>query len=377
MLAPRPPATVTDASRRPPAGRDGISAPVERHLSVSDAARQRAPTTASNRRAAIADARRLLGGVVAPPRSTLRFSGMAIGPSRHTFMGALASVVAYRSWLVRQTPSRALSFAQAHLPPGSMVISTASGGPRFVRSVIRSWPPVAGRLDGRWLKLRVTATARGATILYAAAQSQWVVVRLRTERIPAGVRRVLITERLPGRPPLLVGRVTSRPKVHALVRLFDALAVVQPVVINCPAAPSSVPTVVVVFLSGARRQLARASVSAAADFSWPASAAWMGLLPGRLQRPRASLQAAGRQRDLTDPAPFAPQAWTLTTTARVSLEAAERERVVAAPCAWQQVTLAVGRRGGLRLRTARFGRFGICSPSLGGRPTVTPVRARL
>jgi hypothetical protein len=127
--------------------------------------------------------------------------------------------------------------------------------------VIRSWSRAAGRLDGRWLKLRVTAAARGATILYAAAQPQWVVVRLRTERIPAGERRMLITERLPGRPPAFGAPRDLQAQGPPLVRLFDAQAHVQPVVINCrwPILGADV----VVFLTGARRRLARASASAA------------------------------------------------------------------------------------------------------------------
>jgi hypothetical protein len=137
--------------------------------------------------------------------------------------------------------------------------------------VIRSWPPVAGVLDIRWLEIAVTAQANGGTRLYAQSQSQWVVARPKGEHIPAGVREVDITDGWPGKEPLESRRVTGRASVRKLVTLFNSLEIVQPVAINCPAY-TAVPVIEIGFLAGGTgRLVAEAKVSSVANFSWPAS----------------------------------------------------------------------------------------------------------
>jgi hypothetical protein len=137
--------------------------------------------------------------------------------------------------------------------------------------VIRSWPPVNGVLNLRWLYIGVTARAKGGTELYAKSQSEWVITRPAGEHLPAGVREVDITEGWPGRDPFLSRRVTSRASVHKLVGLFNSLGTLQPGGINCPA-DTPTPTVNIDFRAGETRHLvARATVSASANFSWPAN----------------------------------------------------------------------------------------------------------
>jgi hypothetical protein len=229
-------------------------------------------TTASNRRAAVRDAEELLLGVVPPAGAVRHSSGTAIGPHARLLTTAFASAVAYSTWIVPEDSVSVLSFVEAHLPAGSKVVSTGYGGPNPDRqSVIRSWPPVDGVLDGRWLEVEVTSRASGGTLLYAESQSQWVVMRPLGEQIPSGVREVDVTSSWPGKPPFLSRRVTNRAKVRTLVALFNSLGVLQPVAINCPAAATS-PTVVVAFRTRATNRLvADASVSSVASFSWPAN----------------------------------------------------------------------------------------------------------
>jgi hypothetical protein len=229
-------------------------------------------TTASNRRAAVLDAKRLLAGVLPPAGAVLQSSGTAMGSHAHLLTVAFASAVAYRTWRAPDDPASVLSFVEAHLLAGSKLVSIGSGGPSPIsHSVIRSWPPVDGVLDVRWLEIEVTSRAGGGTVLYAESQSQWVVTRPLGERIPAGVREVDVTSSWPGKPPFLSRRVTNRAKVRTLVALFDSLGIVQPGAISCPS-ETITPIVAVGFrVAGTGRPVARASVSSVASFSWPAN----------------------------------------------------------------------------------------------------------
>jgi hypothetical protein len=244
-------------------------------------------TTASNKQAARRDATQLLDDVVPPAGATPQSSGTGIGPGAHLLTAALASAVAYRRWVVPGDPASVLSSVEGKLPAGITVVSTGgvvstgAGGPSpSSQSVTYSWPAVAGVLDGRWLQVAVSPRVDGRTSLSAEAQSQWVITRPRTEKIPASVREVEVTSGSAGQPPFLTRRVSSRLKVHALVALTDSLGIVQPVGINCPEYIPAPPIVTLVFRAAANRQpLASLSVSAVANFSWPADVAGWSCFP--------------------------------------------------------------------------------------------------
>jgi hypothetical protein len=200
-------------------------------------ARSAARTTAANRRAAIRDSRQLLMGVVPPPGAAVLSKHSAIGIQRTgpVLSPAFASAVASERWSVPGQPVAVLSYVEAHLPPGSKVFSTGSGGTAPAsQSVIRSWAPVSGVLDTRWVEIAVAGRSDGGTNLFAESQSQWVVARPARERIPAGIAEVDVTEGLPGHPPQLSRTVTAPASVDRLVALFNSLGIVQPVAINCP-----------------------------------------------------------------------------------------------------------------------------------------------
>jgi hypothetical protein len=85
--------------------------------------------------------------------------------------------------------------------------------------------------------------------------------------------------------------VRSRSKVRALVALIDSLGIIQPVGINCPAYSVTTPIVTVAFWADATRQpLASASVSAVANFSWPADVPGWSCFP-------VSVTVRGRAQD--------------------------------------------------------------------------------
>ena len=235
-------------------------------------------TTKANRRAAISDAARLLAGVTPPSGSAVVWRRSATGPQENVplLTTAFASAVASERWRVPGAPDAVLSDVESHLPPGSKVVSTGSGGPHpTFQSVTRAWSPVSGRLDVRWLEIVVAANSSGGTALTAESQSQWIVARPTDERVPAGVTEVDVSKGLPGRPPRLARHVTAPRTVRRLVTLFNSLAIVQPGAINCPAATLQ-PIVTVAFRGGATGGvLASATVVAGADFSWPDTvAAW-------------------------------------------------------------------------------------------------------
>ncbi|MGO9499301.1 MAG: hypothetical protein ACLQA5_21700 [Solirubrobacteraceae bacterium] len=228
------------------------------------------PTTASNRRAAVRDAKGLLAGVVPPVGAVLQSRGTRIGAHAPLLTTAFASAVAYSTWTVPEDPASVLSFVESHLPSGSKVVSTGSGGPNpSSQSVIRSWPSVDDVLDVRWLEIDVASGSSGGIQLHAESQSQWVITRPRDEQIPAGVREIDVTSSWPGKPPFVSRQVTNRAEVRRLVTLFDALGIVQPGAINCPEFSPN-PVVDIEFRGGAtNRVVADASVSSEASFSWP------------------------------------------------------------------------------------------------------------
>jgi hypothetical protein len=238
-----------------------------------------ARTTTANRQAAIRDSAHLLAGVAPPPGAVVLSKRSAIGIQRGVplLTSASASALASERWSVAGQPSTVLSYVESHLPSGSKLISTGFGGPGLgsagptVQSVIRSWAPVSGILDTRWLEIVVTGGSKGGTDLFAESQSQWVVARPAPERIPAGVTEVDVTKGLPGQPPQFSRALTAPETVGSLVALFNSLGTVQPGAMSCPAETVE-PTVKVAFRGAANGPaLAVATVDALADFSWPDS----------------------------------------------------------------------------------------------------------
>src|ERR1700733_1195597 len=130
-------------------------------------------TTVSNRTAATVDAHNLLAMVQVPSGSSVATTPRDTGFEQpQDFVGVSASATASRSWIVHDSVDRLLRFVVAHLRPGSKGDGSGSGGPNPEESPIRSWPPVPGVLDGRWLQLQ--AYSYGShTYLTARAQSQW------------------------------------------------------------------------------------------------------------------------------------------------------------------------------------------------------------
>lgn len=156
-------------------------------------------------------------------------------------------------------------------------MSSGSGGPGADVSQIRYWPPVRGVLDGRWVQIE--AYTDGAhTYLTARTESQWVVAREASERIPSSVTQITVRVANARGQQLHLLTVTNPRVVHQIVGLYNSLGVIQPAIImGCPPEPAGVLTLR--FYDSPTNVIATASSSTAADPRWPASAAAWSCFP--------------------------------------------------------------------------------------------------
>jgi hypothetical protein len=235
-------------------------------------------TTVSNRATAIADAHNLLAMVHVPLGSRLVTAPRDDEFEQvKDFIGVSASATASRSWIVHGSVDRLLRYVVAHLRPGSKWDGSGNGGPDTDESQIRSWPPVTGVLDGRWLQ--VQAYSYGThTYLTARAQSQWVITREASERIPSRVTKITIkvtdghghtTHDLTVTKPGIVGQI---------IGLYNSLGVIQPATImGCPGEPEG--SLTLRFYDSPTNVIATASSSAGANQPWPASTAGWACFP--------------------------------------------------------------------------------------------------
>jgi hypothetical protein len=208
-----------------------------------------APTLAGNRHAAQIDAVRLLGRLRLPPGA----SGSATDPPASGdwlkpapgLTATTARIDVHAWWRVPGTPAAVLAYIRAHPPAGSRLFATGSSGSvgspgspapgasDSAQSLDFSWPPPGGVLLFRELAVTVTALPGGQTGVLGQAESDWIVPRPVSERIPAATRDVDITSALSGRPTISV-RVTRPATVRRIVAIFDALPTAQPVFYACP-----------------------------------------------------------------------------------------------------------------------------------------------
>lgn len=236
------------------------------------------PTTASNRVAAVADVHALLAMVQVPSGSRL---ATAPRDDEHEqlrdFIGVSASATASRTWIVHGDVRHLLSYVVSHLHPGSKWFGSGRGGSQPDVSQIRSWPPVRGVLDGRWLQ--VQAYAYGPrTYLTAQAQSQWVITRAAREQIPSNVTRITITVSNADGHRVHELTVTKSGIVDRVVGLYNSLGVIQPAtILGCP--PELPGVLMLSFYGSSAKVLATASSSMLASAHWPASAAAWACFP--------------------------------------------------------------------------------------------------
>lgn len=234
--------------------------------------------TRSNRARAHADARNLLAMVRVPAGSTLAVAPHNTGFDQvQDFIGVLASATASRTWIVKDSADETLRYAVAHLHRGSKLDSTGSGDGV---SQIRSWPPIKGVLDGRWLELQAYSYGN-RTYLTARAQSQWVITRNASERLPSSVTKVTIRVTGANGNKAHQFTITRHRTVAQVVRLYNSLGVIQPAtILGCPPQPAGV--LALRFYDSPSHVIATANSPTGADVPWPASAAAWACFPIKL-----------------------------------------------------------------------------------------------
>jgi hypothetical protein len=200
--------------------------------------------SAENQAAARRDAPSLLAKVNLPngaSRLTSEPSGdNGYLKSLEALEGDEAHAVASGWWQVPATPRQVIGFVKQHPPAGAKQSGTGGGansntGTSSV-SVYFQWPAVPGVLGPRTVLVTATSLPGGDTGVLVEAQSDWVVLRPSSERIPSAVRTIELTSAALGEPgPSIALRVTRRSQVAAIVRLINWLPVAQPVTYGCPA----------------------------------------------------------------------------------------------------------------------------------------------
>jgi hypothetical protein len=141
-----------------------------------------------------------------------------------------AHAVAHAWWIVPGDPQSVID-AIAHDPPlGSRPDGTGSGSsPRGSElDVEYAWPPVRGVLGDRGLRVTVTSLGDGRSGVLAESQTDWIVPRPSSERIPAGTRVVEIDSRVPGAADGGHVVITQTAQVAGLTAIVDRLPIVQP-----------------------------------------------------------------------------------------------------------------------------------------------------
>jgi hypothetical protein len=199
------------------------------------------PTAGSNRSQAQADASARLAALNLPagaqPSSSEPAGG---GPAlANPAAGEPATpnlVDDHGWWVIPGSTSSVVAYIDAHPPAGSTPSLSGSGGsPQAVTLTGFSWPAITGVLSDRQLVVEAVRLPGGATGLRADAQIVWISPRPSTERIPAGVRRLTVSERRGEEAVLVPLTVRSPRRLRRVIAVLDSLPLFPPGAYSCPA----------------------------------------------------------------------------------------------------------------------------------------------
>ncbi len=198
------------------------------------------PTSGSNRSHALADASARLAALNLPagaqPSSAEPVGG---GSALANPAGTPATpnlVDDHGWWVIPGSPTSVVAYIDGHPPAGSTPTLSGSGGsPQQVTVTGFSWPAITGVLSSRELVIEAVKLPGGATGLRADAQVQWIDPRPTSERIPAGVRQLTVSERRGDKGVLAPFTVRSPRRLRRVIALLDSLPLFPPGTYNCPA----------------------------------------------------------------------------------------------------------------------------------------------
>jgi hypothetical protein len=213
-------------------------------------------TTAARRRRASADAKKLLSrldlpaGAVELSHEPSGDGGTLARPvSRPVAVPELVDEHAW--WRVPGSAASVLDYLKVHPPRAGRLTQSGSQGPVQGQAVSAfvgfSWPPVATLLTNRQLLVQAVDLSGGIAGVRGDAQVQWIIPRPVSERVPRGVHEIDVTRAAPGESPSLSIKVVSPHVIRALVRMVDAVEIVQPGAYACPMLLAGAPAVTFTF----------------------------------------------------------------------------------------------------------------------------------
>jgi len=203
----------------------------------------------SNKARAHADAAALVAGVQLPPGATpssiepagdnglLPFSSEAIE-------GDAAHALAHGWWIVDEPADQVLDYVSSHAPLGMKQDGSgySNGRQGSTESDMFEAPAIPGKLGERMMWVTVATLQDGQTGVAAEAQSDYVVPRPSSERVPAGASILTIARtrttangRRVRHVQLATVQLTRSVSIARVTRLIDSLPVAQPDVIMCEA----------------------------------------------------------------------------------------------------------------------------------------------
>ena len=199
-------------------------------------------TAAGNKAAAEVDAASLLASLNLPT-SAVRQAGEPAGDDgalgQPASRPATPNLVDDESWwVVPETTQQVRAYVDDHPPAGGtpdLSGQSSSTGAPIVTSTGFGWPAVPGRLGLRALVVAIVQLQDGSTGVRADGEAVWITPRPRSERIPAGARRVVVSTTEGGKTVEGPATITPHAEVAKAVSVLNALPAFQPGVYSCPA----------------------------------------------------------------------------------------------------------------------------------------------
>jgi hypothetical protein len=203
-------------------------------------------------------AQRILAKVQLPPGAVAAASDPSGGTLAHpgAYPATPNLIDLHRFWRVPGDPAEVFDWIKAHRPAGSGASYSGASGDK--EGITAQWMGFSVGGSSKTLVFGVAAARGGGSALRVDAQVVWVLERSPTERIPAGVHAVKVSEQRLGGPPRGPWTITTHARLADAAALIDRLPASQPGLSSCPS--DTGPYVTLAFLSPSGANLATAVV---------------------------------------------------------------------------------------------------------------------
>jgi len=232
-------------------------------VAVAIGANAPAQTAAANRAAAARDTAVLLGRLRLPA-SAVQLTSEPPGDKGYLARPSLLNATTlnydrHTWWRIPMAMANVIAYIRGAAPRGGKL--TTSGGGTDIQLLAYEWPAVPQVLSARQLVIAVTPLPGGVSGLRADAADIWVMPRAASEKVPAGVVSIGVTQSGGGLKPFSHS-ITSATQISRIVAAINGLPTVQPGVIACPADPTGAAHVAFTFRGRNRAVLAQAAENA-------------------------------------------------------------------------------------------------------------------